>query len=521
MSTVRTRFAPSPTGYMHIGGMRTALFNWLWARHNSGSFVLRIDDTDRARNCDETLAPILEAFRWLSLGWDEGPEQGGPYGPYFQSERGQFYRNAIEQLLADGNAWRDFDPPEVTRADRKAAEKQKRQYLNVRRSIGLSPQEIADAIARNQPHVVRLLVPRDQTIVIDDVVRGRIEWDCGLIADPVLARADGSPLYNLATAVDDAQMRISHVIRAEEHLSNTPVQVMIHRALNNPLPVFAHIPYVAAPGSREKLSKRKLDSYRKNQQFKKMFEAAERVFPRPGLSDSTQLDPVMVEYYERIGYLPEAVLNALARLGWSLDDETEILPLSTVVENFTLDRVVKSPAGFDPDKLLSYQSHWIKQRSLDEKIDGCLPHLVRAGHVSDPPDVAVREFVGRLITAVGERLRVFGDILDYDDFFTVDECLEYDVRAFDKRLRCAEDAAQLLRELRERLETLEPFTARSTDDLLHKFVEARGIKIGQIIHALRVAVTGKSVGPGMFDCLELLGRHRSLSRIDRALSRIS
>ena len=506
---------------MHIGGMRTALFNWLWARRNKGQFVLRIDDTDRERNIDEALGPILQAFRWLRLDWDEGPEVGGPHGPYFQSERGDLYRQAVDQLLADGKAYRDFDAPELVKADREAAEREQRNYINVRRSLELSPTRIQQLLKDGHRHVIRLLIPRDEVVFIDDVVRGRVEWDCGLISDPVIVRGDGSPLYNLATVIDDAQMQISHVIRAEEHLSNTAVQALLHQALGHQLPTFAHIPYVAAPGSKEKLSKRKLESYRNNPGFRKMFEAADRVFSRIGILNESSPDPVMVEYYQRIGYLPDSVFNALARLGWSLDDKTEILSRQTVVDNFTVERVIKAPAGLDPDKLQSYQVHWMNELPQDRKIDGCMEFLVAAGLVDSDPEPERRSYIGRVIAAAGDRIKLFSDILDFDDFLIADDQLPYDEKAVEKRLRKPQDAVDLLREFRSRLELAESFDADALDKLLHDFVDERGIGIGRIIHALRVAVTGKARGPGMFDCLALLGRERSLARIDQTLARVS
>ncbi|TXT39164.1 MAG: glutamyl-tRNA synthetase, partial [Planctomycetota bacterium] len=342
---------------MHIGGMRTALFNWLWARHHGGQFILRIDDTDQQRNMDEALGPILRAFKWLGLTWDEGPEVGGPYAPYFQSQRGDLYRAAADRLLAEGKAYRCFETKEQIDQDRKQAEAEKRQYLSARRSLELSDAEVQQFVAEGRPHVIRFLVPRDQKVVIDDHIRGRVEWDASLMADPVIMRGDGSPLYNFATVIDDAQMQITHVVRAEEHLSNTPTQVLLHQALGNTLPQFAHIPYVAAPGSKEKLSKRKLAQYRNNASFKKLCDKGDAVFAQIGLTGQAGLDPVMVEFYERVGFLPAGVLNGLLRLGWSLDDKTEIFSLDEAVKLFTLDRVVKAPAGFDPDKMLSYQQH--------------------------------------------------------------------------------------------------------------------------------------------------------------------
>ena len=527
-SPVRTRFAPSPTGYMHIGGMRTALFNWLFARHHGGRFILRIDDTDRQRNVSEALAPILQAFRWLGLAWDEGPEVDGPCGPYFQSERTRLYREAAERLLAEGKAFKDFDPQELSKQDRETAEKEKQNYVNIRRSLELTDAEVRQYETEGRPFVVRFLVPRHETVLIDDAIRGHVKWDCATIPDPVILRGDGSPLYNFATVVDDGQMRISHVIRAEEHLSNTPVQVLMHRALGNELPRFAHIPFVSAPGTKEKLSKRDsaLNKYRKNPQFKRLFDVADERLPRIGLGSSETLNPVMVEFYEQIGYLPEAVLNALSRLGWSLDDKTEILSLQTVVENFTLERVIKSPAGLDPDKLDSYQLHWMGTKSIDEKADGCLPFLQRAGSVSDRRSEvggrrseSDRDFLARLIATLGERLKIFSDIIEYREYFVADDALEYDEKAFEKRLTKAPESVALLRKYRDVLADVEPFDARHTEDSLKEFVASQGAKLSDVIHALRVAVTGKPQGPGMFDYLALLGKESCLRRIDQALVR--
>lgn len=520
MTTIRTRFAPSPTGYMHIGGMRTALFNWLWARHNGGQFILRIDDTDQERNIEAALAPILQAFRWLGLDWDEGPEVGGPHGPYFQSQRGELYRDAVEKLQAEGKAYRCFETTEQIQADRAAAQAAKRPYLNERRSLDSSDAEIEQFLAEGRPHVVRFLVPREGTVAIDDHVRGHVEWDAGLIPDPVICRANGSPLYNFATVVDDSQLQISHVIRAEEHLSNTPIQVLLHQALGNELPEFAHIPFVTAPGTTRKLSKRDLAKYRNNPAFKRMFEDADRVFPQLGLGDSETLNPVMVEYYERIGYLPAGVLNALSRLGWSLDDKTEIMPLSTVIENFSLDRVVKSPAGLDPEKLINFQSHWMNQLTLDERLAGCLPYLVQAGYVTEPLSAETDELLRKLLPALGDRIKIFSDILNHTDFLVSDKDLTYDEKAFEKRIRAAEDAVGLLQRFRERLANVESFDVATLEETLKGFVEAEGIKIGAIIHAVRLATTGKPNGPGLYDCLAILGRERCLARIDQAVARV-
>ncbi|MFN3158161.1 MAG: glutamate--tRNA ligase [Rubinisphaera brasiliensis] len=520
MTTIRTRFAPSPTGYMHIGGMRTALFNWLFARHHGGTFVLRIDDTDRARNQEEALGPILQAFRWLGLPWDEGPEVGGPHGPYYQSER-TGYVDACQKLIGEGKAFYDFTPPAQAQAERQQAEKEKRNYLNNRSDAELSAEQVQEKVAAGEKYVIRFLMPREAgaKVIVDDLVRGRVEFDPTQMPDPVIMRGDQTPLYNFATVIDDAAMEITHVIRAEEHLSNTPIQALLYDALGYERPKFAHIPYVAAPGTKEKMSKRKLEAYRKNPKFKKLFDHGDAIFPLLGLEQQAGLDPVMVEYYEKIGYRPEAVFNALARLGWSLDDSTEIMSRETIVENFTLDRVVKSPAGFDPDKLLSFQAHWMNELSADEKLAGCLPYLQQAKYIDGEPDDAQRAYVASVIEAVGERLTLFGDILRYDEFFVADDKLSYDEKAFNKRVTKPEDAVSLLEQLAETLEGSSANTVEEFDALIHKFVEDREIGIGQIIHALRVGVTGKAAGVGMFEAMSLLGRDRCVVRIRQTVER--
>lgn len=503
---------------MHIGGMRTALFNWLWARHHGGQFILRIDDTDQQRNMEAALQPILQAFRWLGLDWDEGPEIGGPHAPYFQSQRGAKYREAAERLVQQGRAYRDFDPPELVKADREAAEREKRTYLNVRRSLELSPALVSQALSEGRPYVVRFLIDRTRKVAIEDHVRGRVEWDCSLMADPVICRADGSPLYNFATVVDDIDFAITHVIRAEEHLTNTAVQALLFEALDAPHPEFAHIPFVAAPATTRKLSKRDLKKYATSPPFRSLFEIGDSVLKPLGLEISDALNPVMLAFYEAVGFLPEAMLNALARLGWSFDDKTEVMSREFVTRHFTLDRVVKGAAGFDPDKLLAFEQQWMSRQTLEAKVAGCLPYLVRVGWVPEPVPADSQAFVTRLIEALGERLRVYGDILRYEEYFVSDDRLDYDPKAFDKRLREPAEARLLLAEFRAQLAGTDDFDPAALERLMHEWVAARGIGMGQIIHALRVATTGKPVGPGMFDCLSLLGRDRSVRRIDRALA---
>ena len=503
---------------MHIGGMRTALFNWLWARGNRGQFILRIDDTDQQRNIDEALGPILDAFRWLGLDWDEGPDVGGPHAPYFQSQRRASYDAALKQLLDSGKAYRDFETPADTQAQRETAEKEKQVYVSSRVSLELSPDDVARQIAGGHPFVVRLLVPRSDKVVINDHVRGTVEWDCGLMPDPVIARSDGSPLYNFATVVDDAALEITHVIRAEEHLSNTPIQVLLHRALDNRTPEWAHVPYVAAPGTKEKMSKRKIDKYRTNPQFQKLFELGDQVLSRLGIdAKSDALSPVMIDYYRQVGFLPGGVLNALVRLGWSLDDQTEFLSLDEMSEKFSLERVIKSAAGLDPDKMLSFQAHWMSQLPADEKLTGCLPFLKQSGLIDDENDSATRTKVAAVIDLAADRLRVFGDIFHFDEFFVADEDLKLDEKNFQKRVIKPDTAIDLLRDLRRQLSDVGNFTAQPLNDLLHALATEKQVKVGEVFPALRLCVTGKAQGADLFRSMELLGQECVLRRLDRAI----
>jgi glutamyl-tRNA synthetase len=517
---VRTRFAPSPTGYLHIGGVRTALFNWLFARHHGGQFVLRVDDTDRQRNLDAALAPILEGFRWLGLDWDEGPDIGGPYAPYYQSQRADRYSAAVESLIRSGNAYYDYARSEEIQAEREAAEQSKRSFTYSRRFMAETDVDRARFEADGRSAVVRLKMPREGKLVLDDRVRGKVEFQWAKEQDHVIQRADGSCLYHLATVVDDHDFQITHVIRAEEHLSNTPRQNFIAQALGYQLPDFAHVPFVAEPGSKTKLSKRKLDKYLKNHEFKALNDHGQRIAERIGISiEADSFNPVLVDFYEQMGFLPHAINNYLVLLGWSLDDKTEFFTREEMIEYFSLDRVNKAPASFDVQKLMVFQERYFNELEIKKKVAMVVPYLQKAALVNTPPPCETGPLVTRILEAAGDRIKVAGDILDYDDFFVADEALRYDEKAFEKRIGKPDEAIGLLKEFRERLATTEAVDGASLETLLKGWVESRQIKIGQIIHALRVAVTGKGAGFGMFDTLAILGPDKCLARIDFACQR--
>ena len=517
--SVRTRFAPSPTGYLHIGGVRTALFNWLFAKGQGGQFILRVDDTDQQRNVQEALEPILHGFRWLGLDWDEGPEVGGPHGPYFQSQRADKYQAAVDQLLASGTAYRDFATTDEIAAEREAAKQAGQQFTYSRKWMAETEADAARFEAEGRQGLVRLKMPRDGEFVLQDLIRGEVRFDWAREQDHVIQRADGSCLYHLATVVDDHDMQISHVIRAEEHLSNTPRQAFIAEQLGYQLPRFAHLPYVAEPGSKNKLSKRKLEKYLKNRDFASLKQHGQQIAEKLGWEVSADtFNPVIVDFYEQIGFLPDALLNYLLLLGWSLDNQTEEFSREEMLEHFTLERINKAPASFDPQKLMAFQDRAFQQVPTKQKVAKVLPFLQQAGLVADPPPCETAPYLAQIVEAAGDRIKIAGDILDYTDFYTADRQLEYDQKTLDKRLRNAEGARELLNEFRELLATAEPFDAENLENLLKGFVAEKGVKIGHLVHAVRVATTGKPVGFGLFESMAILGRDRCLSRIDRATS---
>jgi glutamyl-tRNA synthetase len=516
--SVRTRFAPSPTGYLHIGGVRTALFNWLFAKGQGGQFILRIDDTDAQRNVEEALAPILHGLKWVGLDWDEGPEVGGPYGPYYQSQRLDKYQSAVKQLIEIGAAYRDYAKTEELQAEREAAQKEGRPFVYSRRWRAESDADARRYEAEGRQGVVRLLMPRKGQFVLNDLVRGEVRIDWASEQDHVIQRADGTCLYHLATVVDDHDMQISHVIRAEEHLSNTPRQVFMFERLGYELPQFAHLPFVAEPGSKTKLSKRKLDKYLKNRDFAQLMEHGQSIARRMGFAVNAEtFNPVIVDFYEQVGYLPGALLNYLLLLGWSLDDKTEDFTPEEMLQHFSLERVNKAPASFDVEKLMAFQARAMQRVPIKQRVAKVVPFLQRAKLVEQPPSCDTGPYVTRILEAAGDRVKVAGDVLDFDDFFVPDDKLAIDEAAFEKRVRKPTGARQLLAKYRDRLAQAEPFTVEALEKLTHAFVEASQIKMGDIVHAIRVSVTGKAVGFGLFDTLAILGRERCLARLDRAL----
>ncbi len=527
--SIRTRFAPSPTGYLHIGGVRTAMFNWLLAKRHGGTFVLRIDDTDTERNRAEALQPILDGFRWLGILWDEGPEVGGPFGPYFQGQRLNSYRAAALKLLETGHAYPDYLSKEELDAERKAAEVAKKPYVHRGPHRETSAAECVLLYAE-KPTTLRFKVPTGRLAVVEDLICGHCEQQTDLVGDPVILRANGSPLYNFASVIDDIAFEITHVVRAREHLANTYTQVLFWEALGAPLPKFGHIPVVNEPAPKpgakylpgvkppnknKKLSKRDMAKFvtpEVRAQLNAIGWTDEQIAARD------DLNPATVAFYRELGFLPEGLLNYLGRLGWSLDDHTEFMTVADMITNFSLERVNDSAASFDPEKLYWLAGEHMKVRSLDEKIAGCVPFLVKAKLVVEPLDPATETRLRRVLEAMGDRLKLFSDILAYaGPFLKADP--DYDPTAIDTVLKKPGNT-ELLAGAKDVLASCEPFDAATTERALVEYCTGKGQKSGAINQPLRVAVTGVSKGPGVFETLAIFGRDEVVRRIGLALAKV-
>lgn len=517
---MRVRFAPSPTGKLHVGNARTALFNWLLARGAGGTFVLRIEDTDVERSTAESEAAILSDIRWLGLDWDEGPDVGGPHAPYFQSQRLPRYQEAVTELLARGAAYRDYATTEEIQAERTAAEQEKRPFLYSRRWMATDDAAAARFEAEGRKAVVRLRMPREGQCRFTDLIRGPVVFDWAAEQDHVIQRTDGTCLYHLASAIDDHDFEITHVIRAVEHLSNTPRQIFILQGLGYDLPEFAHLPYVAEPGSANKLSKRKIAQYLKHADFKKLHEHALSIARAVGQATAAEtFNPVIVDFYRVAGYLPDAILNYLLLLGWSYDDSKEDFTREEMIRLFSLDKVNRSPASFDPQKLWAFQDRHMRTVPVKRKVPLVLDYLQRAGIVSQPPPCEIGPYLQSIVLAAGDRLKTAGDILAFPEFFVANEQLAYDEKEFARQFQAA-GVGTLLLEFRDALAAQEPFTAAALEEWLKQFVAERQMKIGQLVHPLRLALTGKSVGLGLYETMEILGRERCLARLAQAAARV-
>ncbi len=483
----RVRFAPSPTGYLHVGGARTALFNWLYARRHGGVFVLRIEDTDVERSSDEMVTGILDGLRWLGLDWDEGPGKGGPHGPYFQSQRFERHRELAAQLLASGRAYRCYCSPDRLRMEREAAEKRGDAWKYDRACLALSDEQRASLEASGAPHGLRFHVPPGRT-AFDDGVHGRIEVDHSEIEDFVILRSDGHPVYHLSVVADDVDMQITHVIRGDDHISNTPKHVLLFSALGAPVPRFAHVPLILG-ADKKRLSKRH--------------------------------GATSVMEYSRLGYLPEALMNFLALLGWAPGGDREVMSRQEMVDAFSLEGISGGNAIFNTEKLDWMNGQYIAalpSAALETLVE---PLLWEAGLWAESPTTSpttsptdeARAWLLRLLALIGPRAKRLTDFVDQlRPFLSADVVYE---DAAVKKYLVVPGLAGHVSALTAALGTVVPFDESHVEAAVRATAADRGIKAGDLIHATRVAVTGRTTSPGLFEVLVALGRERTLERLTR------
>ena len=476
---IRVRFAPSPTGYLHIGGARTALFNWLYARRHGGTFVLRIEDTDAERSSWEMVSGIVDGLRWLGLDWDEGPDVGGPHAPYFQSQRLDQYREMAERLVARGDAYYCYCTPESLQARREAAEQAEGGWKYDRTCLRLTAGEIAERERAKQPRAIRFKVPEGKTR-FDDLVHGPIGFDNADIEDFVVLRSDAQPTYHLSVVVDDIDMQITHVVRGDDHISNTPKQVLLYGAFASPAPRFAHVPLILGP-DKKRLSKRH--------------------------------GATSVMEYQRLGYLSEAMVNFLSLLGWSPGGDREVFTRHELIEAFTLEGISGGNAVLNPEKL-----EWFNQQHLmrtsDEDVAKLLEPFMRdAGVWRDEYAAAKRGWLLKVIALLKPRVRRLPQFVEDGAFFFTD-AVEYDPAAVSKHLSAAGSRAHV-DALAATIAGVEPFDAAGIEAAVRALAEQRGVKAGTLIHAARVATTGRAVSPGLFEVIELLGPERTARRLSR------
>lgn len=478
---VRVRYAPSPTGQLHIGGARTALFNYLFARKMGGTFIVRIEDTDQTRHVESAEEKQMEGLRWLGISWDEGIAVGGEYGPYRQSERLHLYAEYLQQLKDKGAAYECFCTEEELAAERAEQEARGETPMYSGKCRGLSAEEKARLRAEGRKPTVRFAVPKDKIIVHEDHVRGRVEFETNGIGDFIIARPDGVPMYNFACVVDDYSMKISHVIRGEEHLSNTPRQLLLYEALGWEKPQFAHISLIL------------------NQDRKKMSKRDESIIQ-------------FVEQYKDLGYLPEAVVNFIALLGWSPKGEEELFTLAELEQAFGLDRIQKSPAIFDTEKLAWMNNVYMKQADSARITELSLPHLQRAGRLPQTPDEAQLAYATELVQLYQERMRAASDIVELTELF-FREGVKYEAEAAEmvKEAHVKEVAAAFLEQVR----AADEFSVESIGPLIKNVQKSTGYKGKQLFMPIRVVLTGQTHGPDLNRTIHLLGRDRVISRLEQ------
>jgi len=469
MAQVRTRFAPSPSGYLHIGGARTAFFNFLFARHHGGKFILRIEDTDRERSTPEAINAILDAMNWLGLDWDEGP--------FYQTKRYPLYKEKVQKLLSEGKAYPCVCTPEKLEAKRQLAQKEKRKSMYD--GTCRPPEGVIPPLPQDKPYTIRFRSPRDGSTIVNDAVKGDVVFDNRELDDLIIARSDGTPTYNFCVVVDDIDMGITHIIRGDDHLANTPRQILLYQALGDTPPQFAHVPLILGL-DRARLSK------------------------RHGATSVTA--------YRDMGYLPEAILNYLVRLGWSHGDQ-ELFSREELIEKFSLESVGKSAGVFNPEKFLWVNFHYLKTRPLFQLAKEIVPYIVAKGY-RVPQD---KSWLERMIKTLQERSRTLVELVDSAHFYLTDD-IAIDEKAAKKFL--TPEVSQPLSKLIERLSALDEFSEANIESAFSGVLEEFGLSMGKLAQPVRVALTGSTVSPGIHEVIAVLGKERTIRRLQSALERL-
>jgi glutamyl-tRNA synthetase len=480
---VRVRFAPSPTGYLHVGGARSALFNYLFARHHNGTFILRIEDTDRSRFVEGAMQEIFDSLRWLGLDWDEGPEKDGACGPYIQSQRINMYQEHARRLLASENAYQCFCTTERLAALRTEQEKTKQTVGYDKKCRRLSKEECDKLLSAGTPHVIRLKIPSDRKIVFNDLIRGPIEYSSDVLDDIVLIKSDGFPTYHLANVVDDHLMNITHVMRGDEWISSTPRHVLLYEAFGWKLPQFAHLPVILAEDGK-KLSKRK--------------------------------GAASVMDYKRAGFLSESLFNFLALLGWAPGNDREKLPREEVIKAFSIDHISPKPAVFDEKKLEWMNGLYMAERNAKSLVSEVLPIWKERGWV-DSNRVDSDPYFSSVIDLLKVRSKRVAELLDSSVYFFQDP-VSYEEKAAKKQFKT--ETAGSLKALLDKIETTSSFDASVLEKIYQEYSEKSNIQPGQLIHPTRLAISGVSFGPGLFELMSVLGKETVARRIKNAISYI-
>ncbi len=499
-NNIRVRFAPSPTGPLHIGGVRTALYNYLFARKNGGKCILRVEDTDQTRFVPGAEAYIQESFEWCGITFDESVSKGGPFGPYKQSERKDIYKQYADQLFASGHAYLAFDTPEELTAVRQAFEAEKKTFTynaeerkKLRNSLTLAESEVKELLNNNTPFVVRFKMPEDETIVMNDLIRDRVEVSTKVLDDKILFKSDGMPTYHLANVVDDHLMEISHVIRGEEWLPSLPLHVMLYKAFGWQSPEFAHLPLLLKPDGNGKLSKRDGD------------RLGFPVFPQQWTDPKTS---EVSRGYREDGYFPDAFINMLALLGWNPGDDRELFNMEELTEAFSIERIGKSGSKFDLEKAKWFNHQYLIKRSNESLAELLLPIAVEKGVLVEPEQLA--EAVG----LVKERATFVTDLWDQLDFFFV-RPESFDAKAVKKRWKAA--SYDQMTELKNLLADLDDFSAEQTESATKAWIEEQEYGMGAVMNAFRLLIVGALKGPHLFDIIALIGQEETLERLDNGL----